>query len=172
MNIPVIKLPKPKRTVRTPHINVRMAESADAPMLADFLGEFFELSGWAKHLKYHREKSERYLANAVGTQFAMYVIALDTLDNNKLVGVCSYHVFDVFSEPMGVMDETYTIPKYQRTDLGRRLVDMVITLARNDGCKVINFPICSGMPAQNSLMNMIGRHFGGEPVGMIFTVVL
>jgi len=172
MNIPVIKLPKPKRTVRTPHINVRMAEASDAKQLAVFLGEFFHLSGWAKHLKYHREKSERYLANAVGTQFAMYVIALDTLDNNKLVGVCSYHVFDVFSEPMGVMDETYTIPKYQRTDLGRRLVDMVITLARRDGCKVINFPICSGMPEQNSLMNMIGRHFGGEPVGMIFTVVL
>jgi GNAT superfamily N-acetyltransferase len=172
MNMQVTELKKPKRTVRTPHINVRMAESADAPMLADFLGEFFELSCWSKHLKYHREKTERYLAAAVGTQFAMYVIALDTKDDNKLVGVCSYHVFDVFSEPMGVMDETYTVPKYQRTDLGRRLVDMVITLARRDGCKVINFPICSGMPEQNSLMNMVGRHFGAEPVGMIFRKVL
>jgi GNAT superfamily N-acetyltransferase len=73
---------------------------------------------------------------------------------------------------MAVMDETYTTPEYRRTDLGRRLVATVIDLARGDGCKVINFPICSGMPSQNSLMNMVGRHFGAEPVGMIFRKVL
>jgi len=172
MNIAVTELPKPKRSVRTPHINVRMAEAADAEMVADFLGEFFHRSIWAAHLNYRKDKTIAHLRRAIGTQFAMYVIALDTLDDNKMVGVCSYHVFDVFSDPMGVMDETYTIPKYQRTDLGRRLVGMVIELARADGCKVINFPICSGMPEQNSLMNMVGRHFGAEAVGMIFRKVL
>jgi GNAT superfamily N-acetyltransferase len=146
-----------------------MAEAADAEMVADFLGEFFHRSIWAAHLNYRKDKTIAHLRRAIGTQFAMYVIAMD---KDEMVGVCSYHVFDVFSDPMAVMDETYTIPKYQKTDLGRRLVDMVITLARNDGCKVINFPICSGMPEQNSLMNMVGRHFGAEPVGMIFRKVL
>jgi hypothetical protein len=37
---------------------------------------------------------------------------------------------------------------------------------------VINFPIASGMPEQNSLMNMVGRHFGAVPIGMIFRKVL
>jgi GNAT superfamily N-acetyltransferase len=165
MNMAVTELKRPKRTVRTPHINIRMAEAADAAMIARFLGGFFELSKWSEFLQYHEERTRIYLEAAVGTQFAMYVIALD---KDEMVGVCSYHVFSVFSEPLAVMDETYTIPKYRRTDLGRRLVATVIELARGDGCKVMNFPICSGMKEQNSLMNMVGRHFGAEPVGMIF----
>lgn len=165
MNMAVTELKRPKRTVRTPHINIRLATSEDAAMLADFLGEFFELSIWSKDLKYHRDRTVEYLKIAVGTEFAMYVVAME---GDKMVGVCSYHVFRVFSDPMAVMDETYTIPKYQRTDLGRRLIAMVIALAKADGCKVMNFPICSGMKEQNSLMNMVGRHFGAEPVGMIF----
>ena len=169
MNMAVTELRKPRRTVRTPHIDVRMADAADAEMMAEFLGNFFYVSDWSKYLKYHKEKTIKYLQNAVGTQYAMYVLAMD---GAEMVGVCSYHVFDVFSEPLAVMDETYTIPKYRRTDLGRRLVATVIELARNDGCKVINFPICSGMKEQNSLMNMMGRHFGAVPVGMIFSKVL
>lgn len=165
MNMSVTELKKPKRTVRTPHINIRMAESKDAAMIAEFLGNFFEVSAWSKYLKYHRERTQAYLEVAVGTEFAMYVMAMD---GDEMVGVCSYHVFAVFSEPMAVMDETYTTPKYRRTDLGRRLIATVIELARGDGCKVMNFPICSGMKEQNSLMNMVGRHFGAEPVGMIF----
>jgi len=169
MNMAITELKKPKRTVRTPHIKLRMADAADAGMIARFLSEFFEVSNWSQYLKYHEDRTRDYLHDAVGTQFAMYVVAMD---GDEMVGVCSYHVFGIFSEPMAVMDETYTLPKYRRTDLGRRLVAMVIELARNDGCKVMNFPICSGMKEQNSLMNMIGRHFGGEPVGMIFRKVL
>jgi GNAT superfamily N-acetyltransferase len=169
MNMSVSELKKPKRTVRTPHINIRMAEAKDAAMVAEFLGNFFELSNWSQYLKYHPERTRIYLEAAVGTEFAMYVIAMD---GDEMVGVCSYHVFGIFSEPMAVMDETYTIPKYRKTDLGRRLIATVIELARGDGCKVMNFPICSGMKEQNSLMNMVGRHFGAEPVGMIFRKAL
>ena len=169
MNMALTELKKPKRTVRTPHIEIRMATTKDAAMISAFLGRFFHLSDWSNHLKYHEARARVHLEDVVGTEFAMYALAME---GDEMVGVCSYHVFDVFSDPMAVMDETYTIPKYQKTDLGRRLVDMVITLARNDGCKVINFPICSGMPEQNSLMNMVGRHFGAEPVGMIFRKVL
>ena len=44
MNMAVTELKKPKRTVRTPHIDIRMAVSADADMLAKFLGAFFTRS--------------------------------------------------------------------------------------------------------------------------------
>jgi len=166
MNMLVTELAKPKRTVRTPHINIRLAEAPDAAPLARFLGTFFARSEWASCLEYHEGKSRLYLEHALNTKFAMYVIALD---GDEIVGVCSYHVFDVFTDPLAVMDETYTTEKYQRTDLGRRLVAMVLELAKTvDGCKVMNFPICSGMKEQNSLMNMVGRHFGAKPVGMIF----
>jgi GNAT superfamily N-acetyltransferase len=172
MNMAVTELKRPKRTVRTPHINIRVADPADATMIADFLGQFFARSIWTRYLNFHHERTRIYLAHALGTPFAMYAIALDTRDDNKLVGICSYHVYGVFSDPMAVMDETYTSQKYHRTDLGRRLVGMAIDMARADGCKVMNFPICSGMKEQNSLMNMVGRHFGAEPIGMIFRKAL
>lgn len=169
MNVAVTELKKPKRTVRTPHIEIRMAEAKDAAMIAAFLGSFFKLSIWSEFLAYHEERTRKYLEVAVGTEFAMYVVAMD---GEEMVGVCSYHIFSVYTEPIAVMDETYTIPRFRRTDLGRRLVGLVIELARRGGCKVINFPICSGLKEQNSLMNMIGKHFGAVPVGMIFRKAL
>lgn len=166
MNMAVTELKKPKRTVRTPHINIRLAEPADAAAVAQFLGVFFHLSQWANHLKYDEEKARMYLAHTLSTPHAMYVIAMD---KDEIVGVCSYHVFNVFTDPLAVMDETFTIPKYRCTDLGRRLVGTVLELAKKaDGCGVMNFPICSGMKEQNSLMNMVSRHFGATPVGTIF----
>jgi GNAT superfamily N-acetyltransferase len=148
---------------------VRLATKDDAAMIADFLGDFFDQSEWSLHMAYHKPKALSYLEHALGSQYAIYVLGME---GSRMVGVCSYHIFGVFTDPMAVMDETYTTPEYRRTDLGRRLVATVIDLARGDGCKVINFPICSGMPSQNSLMNMVGRHFGAEPVGMIFRKVL
>jgi GNAT superfamily N-acetyltransferase len=146
-----------------------MATFEDAEKIAQFLGEFFHLSAWASCLEYHQYKAQIYLARAIANDFVVYVLALDGKD---IVGVCSYHIFDVFTNPMAVMDETYVVKRLQRTDLGRRLVGTVLALAEADGCAVMNFPICSGMKEQNSLMNMIGNHFGGEPVGMIFRKVL
>ena len=165
MNIAVTELKKPKRTVRTPHINIRVAEASDAAVVARFLGLFFGMSQWANHLEYDEEKARSYLAYTLNTPHAMYVIAFD---KDEIVGVCSYHVFNVFTDPLAVMDETFTIPRYRRTDLGRRLVAMALTLAKVDGCGVMNFPICSGMKEQNSLMNMVERHFGATPVGTIY----
>ena len=158
-----------KRSVRTPHIELRPAGKEDAAEIAAFLGRFFERSCWSQHLTYSEDRARAYLEFALGTNYAIYVIARDA---GELAGLCSYHTFGVFTEPMAVMDETYTDPKYRFTDLGRRLVAMAIEMARADGCKVMNFPICSGLPSQNSLMNMVGRHFGAEPVGMIFRKVL
>ena len=169
MNMPVIETRKPKRTVHTPHIEIRLAVKEDAAMIAEFLGAFFYRSCWAEHLEYHQKKAEIYLSHALGSQYAVYVLAMD---KDRMVGVCSYHIFNVFTDPMAVMDETYTSPEFRRTDLGRRLVAVAIDLARGDGCKLMNFPICSGMVAQNSLMNMVGRHFGAKPVGMIFSKAL
>ena len=160
--------PRNRRTA-TPHIEVRLATFEDAPAIAEFLGEFFHLSAWAGYLEYHQHKAEIYLTRALANNFVVYVLALD---KDEIVGVCSYHVFDVFTNPMAVMDETYVVKRLQRTDLGRRLVAMVLALAKSDGCAVMNFPICSGMKEQNSLMNMVGKHFGAEPVGMIFRKVL
>jgi GNAT superfamily N-acetyltransferase len=138
-------------------------------MIAPFLGSFFARSSWAQHLSFHEAKALAYLQRVISNGYAPYVIALD---GDELVGVCSYHVYDVFTDPLAVMDETYVVPRLRRTDLGRRLVYLAIHLAKGDGCKVMNFPIASGMPEQNSLMNMVGRHFGAEPIGMIFRKVL
>jgi GNAT superfamily N-acetyltransferase len=168
MNIALRNPPK-LRSTSSSHVELRLAKAGDAAMIARFLGEFFALSRWADNLSFHENKAVIYLTRVIGSGFAPYLLAMD---GAEMVGVCSYHTFDVFTDPIAVMDETYVVPKYKATDLGRRLVATVIDLARGDGCKVMNFPICSGMTAQNSLMNMIGRHFGAHPVGMIFRKLL
>lgn len=168
MNIAVREL-RAKRRTSTSHIEVRLATGDEAAKLAAFLGMFFKLSRWADCMEYHETKARDYLTRVIASGFAPYIIALD---GEEIVGVCSYHTFDVFTDPIAVMDETFVVPRLRFTDLGRRLVALVLQLAKADGCKVMNFPICSGMAEQNSLMNMVGRHFGAEPIGMIFRKVL
>jgi GNAT superfamily N-acetyltransferase len=168
MNMALRDLPG-RRSTSSSHVELRLAKAEDAAMIAKFLGDFFALSRWADNLSFHENKAAVYLTRVIGSGFAPYLLAMD---GKEMVGVCSYHTFDVFTDPIAVMDETYVLPKYKRTDLGRRLVATIIDLARGDGCKVMNFPICSGMTEQNSLMNMIGRHFGAHPVGMIFRKLL
>jgi GNAT superfamily N-acetyltransferase len=164
-----VRDPRIKRKTSTPHIELRMAGVDDVERIVAFLGSFFARSRWSDSLTFHPVKATRYLIGAIGSGYAPYVIAMD---GEELVGLCSYHTFDVFTDPIAVMDETYVVPRYHRTDLGRRLIAMVLKLAKAEGCKVMNFPIASGMPEQNSLMNMVGRHFGAEYIGTIFRKVL
>ena len=164
-----VRDPRIKRRTATPHIELRLAEVEDVEKVTAFLGSFFARSRWADNLSFHPVKAASYLRGAIGSGYAPYVTAWD---GETLVGLCSYHTFDVFTDPIAVMDETYVVPRYHRTDLGRRLVALVLELAKAEGCKVMNFPIASGMPEQNSLMNMVGRHFGAEYVGTIFRKVL
>lgn len=164
-----VRDPHTKRNTSSSHIDIRLGKAADARMIARFLGEFFAVSRWADNLTFDAGKATNFLHQTIDSGFMVYLLAME---GEEMVGVCSYHVWDVFTDPIAVMDETYVVPKYRFTDLGRRLIATVLSLAKGDGCALMNFPICSGMAEQNSLMNMVGRHFGATPVGMIFRKAL
>jgi GNAT superfamily N-acetyltransferase len=153
----------------TPHIELRLATKEDVVRIVPFLAYFFAQSRWAENLAFHSEKARDYLEYAIPPGYAVYIIALD---GDEVVGVISYHTFKVFTDPMAVMDETYVLPRLRRTDLGRRLVYLALHLAKGDGCKVMNFPVASGMYEQRSLINMLVRHFGCEPMGLLLRKVL
>jgi len=169
MTIATPDLRATKRTVRTPHIEVRLGRTEDAPKVVDLIEGFFHRTTWAHVINFNRDGAMRWLNYAIGSGYAPHALAFD---GDELVGMSSYHVFSTYTDPIAVMDETYVLPRLKRTDLGRRLIAMIIELAKADGCVVMNFPIASGLPEQNSLMNMVGRHFGAVPVGMIFRKVL
>jgi len=169
MNMPVTETRNPRR-IRTPHIDVRLGAPEDIYAIADLLERFFGMTIWAQNTEFNRAGALAYLAYAVPNGYAPHALAWE---KDELVGLCSYHLYTAYtSKPIAVMDETFVIPRLRRSDLGRRLVGLAIELARGDGCAIMNFPIASGLPAQNSLMNMVGRHFGADPVGMIFRKVL
>jgi GNAT superfamily N-acetyltransferase len=157
------------RKTATPHIEVRLGRTEDAPKVVDFVEMFFHATPWAQVVSFKRDGAMKWLTMAIGSGYAPHALAFD---GEELVGMCSYHTFSTYTDPIAVMDETYVLPRLRRTDLGRRLIALAIELARADHCKVMNFPIASGMQAQNGLMNMVGRHFGAEPIGMIFRKVL
>ena len=154
----------------TQRIDLRLGKVDDAERITDLLGRFFDLTIWAQNMRFNHSGALDYLRRAIGSGFAPHVLAYD---GDELVGLCSYHIYSCYTDkPIAVMDETFVLPRLRRTDIGRRLVFLAIDLARGDGCAVMNFPIASGMKAQTSLMNMVARHFGAEPVGVIFRKVL
>jgi GNAT superfamily N-acetyltransferase len=169
MNIAAPQPRAARRTVRTPHIEVRLGRTEDAPQVAQFLEMFFHATPWSKTMRFNAKSALEYLTRCIGTGYAPHALAFD---GEELVGMCSYHIYSVYTDPIAVMDECYVLPRLRRTDLGRRLVGLAIDLARTDGCAVMNFPIASQLPSQNGLMNMVGRHFGAEYVGMIFRKAL
>ncbi|MHC2536989.1 GNAT family N-acetyltransferase [Bradyrhizobium diazoefficiens] len=153
----------------TPHIELRLATNDDVAKIVPFLAHFFGRSRWAENLAFNSARAQSYLSRAIPSGYAVYVLALD---GERLVGLCSYHMYNVFTDPVGVMDETYVVPELRRSDLGRRLVHLALHLAKGDGCKVMNFPVASGMYEQRSLINMLVRHFDCEPMGLLLRKVL
>ena len=153
----------------TPGIEIRLATVDDVKKIVPFLGAFFARSRWAEQLTFKPESALKYLAHAITSGFAPYVLAFD---GDELVGCCSYHIYNVFTEPIAVMDETYVVPRLRRTDLARRLVFLALECARADNCKIMNFPVSSGMPEQQGLINMLMKHFGCENMGVLLRKVL
>lgn len=153
----------------TPHIELRLATKDDVAKIVPFLAVFFARSRWAENLAFHSDRATQYLEHTIPLNYAVYILALD---GDELVGLISYHTYKVFTDPMAVMDETYVLPHLRRTDLGRRLVYLAMHMAKGDGCKVMNFPVSSGMYEQRSLINMLVRHFGCEPMGLLLRKVL
>jgi len=170
MNIATQELHLKRRRTITSHIELKLAIPEEAGQVADFLSQFFEQSDWADDLKLDWHKALHYLQRGIRSGATVYVLAKD--ENRCVVGVCSYHTFDVFEKPVAVMDETYVVAKYRKTDLGRRLISLILELAKAEGCAVMNLPICSGMKEQRSLMNMVEKHFNAVPVGTIYRKVL
>ena len=153
----------------TPHIELRLATKDDIATVVPFLATFFARSRWAENLAFNSESAARYLERAIPSGYAVYIIALD---GAEIVGLCSYHMYNVFTEPVGVMDETYVVPEWRRSDLGCRLVHLALHLAKGEGCKVMNFPVASGMYEQRSLINMLVKRFACEPMGLLLRKVL
>lgn len=169
MTIAMRELRAARRT-STPSIEVRLGQADDVDRIADLLERFFGMTIWAQHMTFNKDGALAYLRYAIPAGYAPHALAFD---GDELVGLCSYHLYSAYTvPPIAVMDETFVLPRLRRSDLGRRLVALAIDLARADGCAIMNFPIASGLPAQNSLMNMVGNHFGADYVGTIFRKVL
>jgi len=170
MNIAAQDLHLKRHKTATPNIVLKLAIPEEAGRVADFLRIFFMQSDWANDLQFDWTKALHYLQSGIRSGATPYVLARD--EKHRIVGVCSYHTFDVFEKPVAVMDETYVVPEYRKTDLGRRLIGLILELAKAEGCAVMNLPICSGMKEQRSLMNMVEKHFNAVPVGTIYRKVL
>jgi GNAT superfamily N-acetyltransferase len=169
MNIAVRDVESAAHCMRTQHIKLQLATARDAPRIAQMFGVWFPMSIWRDCLTYDATKAASWIARGIASGCVPFVLALD---GDELVGAISWHLDSRFTEPIGVLDEVFVLPRLQRSDLGRRLIHMAMHIAREEGARVFNFPVCSGMPAQQSLINMLTRHIGAEPVGVILRKVL
>src|SRR5262249_38461263 len=145
------------RQLRTSAIEIRLGELADIPALIEVLGQFFHETTWAKRgLTFDAEKVEKALQFCAVHKTQPYLIARS---GDEIVGLISWHYWSDFCEPIAVMDETWLRADYRRTDLGRKLVALAIYMAKGDGARLMNFPLCSGLDETRTYVNML-RKFG------------
>jgi hypothetical protein len=170
---------------RTQHIELRLATVDDVSAIAQLISAWFPMTIWKDCLSFDAVKAAPYIARGIASGCQPFILALDQPTKNfpgpdpagntiqpELVGCISWHLDARFTEPIGVLDEVFVVPRLRRSDLGRRLIMMAMHISREEGAKVFNFPVASGMPAQVSLINMLTRHIGAEPVGVILRKVL
>jgi GNAT superfamily N-acetyltransferase len=157
------------RTTSTSSIEIVLATVADVPDVARLFSMFFHESIWHRHLTYNEEKARKRLEYMIGNGFAPHLIARHL---GEPIGVISYHIDKNYTdEGIGVMNETYVVPAFRKTNLGRKLVALAIHLARGDGCTIFNFPLASGLIETRTYANML-KKFGAQQCGMIFCKVL
>jgi hypothetical protein len=154
--------------IDTSHIEIRLATHDDVPELARLFGVFFAQSQWPHFLTFNQEKAELRLCELLARKTTPHLVAFD---EGKMVACISWHYdLQYTDEPIGVMDETFVLEPYRRTNLGIKMVALALHLARGDNCPVFNFPLASGLPETKSYVNML-RKFGGEICGVIVRVV-
>jgi len=153
-----------RRSTDTSHIEIRRAELKHVPKLARLFGEYFYETQWQVFLTFNEQKCIARLSQLVSQEFTPHLVALD---HGEIVGVISWHYdLQYTDEPIAVMDETFVLPQYRSSDLGRKLVALALHIAAKHGAVVMNFPIASGLPSTKTLVNLL-RKFRGEICGMI-----
>jgi N-acetylglutamate synthase-like GNAT family acetyltransferase len=161
MNIAVRRI---RRSTDTSHIEIRRAELKHVPRLVRLFGEYFYETQWGMFLTFDQDKCAARLSQLVQQEFTPHLVALD---NGEIIGVISWHYDLQYTvEPIAVMDETFVLPPYRQSDLGRKLVALALHIAAKHKAPVFNFPIASGLPSTATLRNML-RKFGGEICGVI-----
>jgi hypothetical protein len=185
MNIAVRDV-TPAHCTRTQHIELRLATVDDASAIAQLISAWFPMTIWQDCLSFDAVKAASFIARGIASGCQPFILALDrptknfrgpdsagnTIQELNLVGCISWHLDARFTEPIGVLDEVFVVPRLRRSDLGRRLIGLAMHISKEEGAKVFNFPVASGMPEQVSLINMLTRHIGAEPVGVILRKVL
>ena len=183
MNIAARDIAPAAYCTRSQHIELRLARADDAEVIAELFGAWFPTSIWRDCLTYDPAKAASYIAKGITMGVEPFILAhedpfkkfsaTEPRRNGVLVGCVSWHLDGRFTtKPIGVLDEVFVVPRLRRSDLGRRLVHLAMHIAKEEGAAVFNFPVCSGMPEQQSLINMLVNHIGAEPVGAILRKVL
>jgi N-acetylglutamate synthase-like GNAT family acetyltransferase len=153
----------------TAHIELRLALPDDTDSIADLFGEWFPMSVWKDCITYDRARAPTVIRRGIEHNYQPFILAHE---NGALVGLISWHLDTRYTDPIGVLDEVFVVPRLVRSDLGARLVFHSIDQAKKCGAKVYNFPLASGMRAQRSLTNMLMKRFHAEPIGVILRKVL
>jgi predicted N-acetyltransferase YhbS len=153
-----------RRSTDTSHIEIRRAGLEHVPRLARLFGEYFYETQWGQFLTFNEDKCIARLSQLVSQDYTPHLVALDA---GEIVGVISWHYdLQYTDEPIAVMDETFVLPQYRSSDLGRKLVGIALHIAAKHKAPVFNFPIASGLPSTATLVNML-KKFGGEICGVI-----
>jgi len=138
-------------------VDLRLADTIDAPVLAKLLGEYMNSTDWKGFIKYDERLASTYLRNVIDFGIVPHILACEK-KGGAVIGILSYELVQDFSEePIAIAQNLWVHEKYRRGPLGRLLVAMLITLATDEGASVMHFPVMSHLPEANSLKNLLAK---------------
>jgi len=156
-----------------PPVDVERTTADDAERLIGPIEALFNAGRYSTDLTFDRERGLGYLRQAIGSGFAVYLLAVDST-TKQVIGFGSYHLDQSFTtRPVAHLDELFVLEEFHRTHahVGRILIAMMLSMAQGDGAAMLHFPITSGHAAARSLVNLLEK-FGAEPVGLIMRRML
>jgi GNAT superfamily N-acetyltransferase len=117
------------------NIQIREAESADAPDIADLLrslGLFAHLEGEAREVTQERVRCHLGLCAADDS----HLVLVAQLPSGEIVGYCAVHwlPYLILPGPEGYVSELFIMEQFRAQGLGSRLLEAVKSEAQKRGC--------------------------------------
>jgi len=136
-------------------LEFRLGAISDIPKLVELSEKFFAESQYGSFgIKFSSQKYTHYLETTID-RISPHILAVI---DDEVVGFVSWLWDETYSErPIATLSQIYVVPERRRSAIGRMLIDMATSIARDSGACAFMCGVNGGTHQTNSLGNLFAR---------------